>query len=256
VQLKEIPDSFAENVFASCIVPYGKYAWENLIDNTVNNYEVQWYDTKEGGEPAYFPHAVDMSQAGEYSKYVVAIGDGCPSLRSEMKVIIHPSPKIDRAQVGVGSVQISLSDGLAPYTYDFEGTRIDMEPEENTFELTGLLPLGKHNFLIIDANGCPTEGTFLVNKALLEPAPYFSPNEKEHSVPLWTIKNLDLYLDASISIEIFDRSGKRLYYANAKDFRGWDGTFNGQAMPSTDYWYSIYVQQTDERIVGNLTLKR
>jgi gliding motility-associated-like protein len=39
-----------------------------------------------------------------------------------------------------------------------------------------------------------------------------------------------------------------------KPSQGWDGTFNGQLMPATDYWYSIELQ--DGRVFsGHFALK-
>jgi gliding motility-associated-like protein len=37
--------------------------------------------------------------------------------------------------------------------------------------------------------------------------------------------------------------------------RGWDGTYNGENMPTDDYWFRI--QFSDGRVeTGNFTLKR
>jgi gliding motility-associated-like protein len=55
-------------------------------------------------------------------------------------------------------------------------------------------------------------------------------------------------------IRIFDRYGKLLkqIFPNSN---GWDGTFNGQALPSDDYWYTVVLEDGRE-IKGHFALKR
>ena len=55
-------------------------------------------------------------------------------------------------------------------------------------------------------------------------------------------------------IFIFDRYGKLLKQIDPKS-EGWDGNFNGQPMPSNDYWFSVTLQ--DGRVFkSHFTLKR
>ena len=63
------------------------------------------------------------------------------------------------------------------------------------------------------------------------------------------IKNTKIY--------IYNRFGKlvtTLVYGG----NGWDGTHNGQKMPSNDYWFLAEVQQNGEafEVKGHFTLKR
>jgi gliding motility-associated-like protein len=39
-------------------------------------------------------------------------------------------------------------------------------------------------------------------------------------------------------ISIFDRYGKLIYQFKGNQ-PGWDGTFNGADLPSTDYWFTL-----------------
>ncbi|MFT7118705.1 MAG: gliding motility-associated-like protein [Flavobacteriales bacterium] len=56
------------------------------------------------------------------------------------------------------------------------------------------------------------------------------------------------------SIYIFDRHGKLLKQVSAAG-QGWDGTYNGAPMPSSDYWY--LVELADGRsFKGHFALKR
>ena len=71
----------------------------------------------------------------------------------------------------------------------------------------------------------------------------------------WHVDNIELYPRAVVTI--FDRFGKKLFEASDyNDETGWDGTYNGHDMPSTDYWYMISVHEIDKVYVGHFTLYR
>ena len=40
------------------------------------------------------------------------------------------------------------------------------------------------------------------------------------------------------------------------DAEGWDGTYNGVPMPSTDYWYMIDIEEIGMQYSGHFTLLR
>uniref|UniRef100_UPI00261457E0 T9SS type B sorting domain-containing protein n=1 Tax=Flavobacterium sp. TaxID=239 RepID=UPI00261457E0 len=64
-------------------------------------------------------------------------------------------------------------------------------------------------------------------------------------------------LDASAKIYIFDRFGKLIKQISPIS-DGWDGTFNGQPLPSTDYWFSVdYIEQSKtKQFKAHFSLKR
>ncbi|AZQ42806.1 T9SS type B sorting domain-containing protein [Nonlabens ponticola] len=55
-------------------------------------------------------------------------------------------------------------------------------------------------------------------------------------------------------VRIFDRYGKLLTQLSPSQ-PSWDGTIDGQDLPSSDYWYSI-IDESDKVINGHFTLKR
>jgi len=55
-------------------------------------------------------------------------------------------------------------------------------------------------------------------------------------------------------IHIYDRYGTLLSQIQP-DSKGWDGTFNGRRLPSTDYWFKAITQDSQE-VVGHFSLKR
>jgi len=83
--------------------------------------------------------------------------------------------------------------------------------------------------------------------------PYFTPNGDGIN-DIWEVIGLREYYPDAV-VRIFDRFGKKLAEYGT-DVRGWDGTYLGQGMPSTDYWYAIYARELGGELVGHFTLIR
>ncbi|WP_159800491.1 T9SS type B sorting domain-containing protein [Flavobacterium sp. MK4S-17] len=65
---------------------------------------------------------------------------------------------------------------------------------------------------------------------------FFSPNGDNNN-DFWNIHEVSNMSD--IEIYIFDRYGKLLINFIYNKHKGWDGTYNGQKLPATDYWYVL-----------------
>jgi gliding motility-associated-like protein len=88
----------------------------------------------------------------------------------------------------------------------------------------------------------------------IRPMPSLSPDGDGQN-DLWQIEGIELYPNATV--EIYDRNGKLLLtYKNYDNANGWDGTYNGHPMPSTDYWYVISIDEIDKEYYGHFTLLR
>uniref|UniRef100_UPI0037510271 T9SS type B sorting domain-containing protein n=1 Tax=Flavobacterium sp. TaxID=239 RepID=UPI0037510271 len=83
---------------------------------------------------------------------------------------------------------------------------------------------------------------------------YFTPNGDGYH-DSWNIVGLANQPNAKIYI--FDRFGKLIKQISSNG-DGWDGTFNGQQLPATDYWFSVnYLEQTIEKqFKAHFSLKR
>ncbi len=83
---------------------------------------------------------------------------------------------------------------------------------------------------------------------------FFTPNGDSFN-DFWKIEG-DEALDKTETF-VFDRYGK-LVYQHKKASQGWDGTFNGVAMPADDYWFKIIYTNKGENheFKGNFSLKR
>ena len=83
---------------------------------------------------------------------------------------------------------------------------------------------------------------------------FFTPNGDGIN-DTWNIKGLNSQETAKIYI--FDRYGKLLKEISPSG-KGWDGTFNQNILPSTDYWFSVHYKENDVEKVfkSHFALKR
>lgn len=118
------------------------------------------------------------------------------------------------------------------------------------------VPPGINTVIINDKNGCGT--TDPIPFLVVGYPKFFTPNaDGIHDT--WQILGIETLTDPVV--HIFDRYGKLLKQIDETSI-GWDGTFNGRPLPSSDYWFRLeYSRDEDGVLVANLlrshfTLKR
>jgi len=84
---------------------------------------------------------------------------------------------------------------------------------------------------------------------------FFTPNEDAYN-NRWNIIGIASG-DPTAKIYIFDRYGKLLKQISPIG-DGWDGTYNGSPLPSSDYWFQVEYTENETRkeFRGHFTLKR
>ena len=82
---------------------------------------------------------------------------------------------------------------------------------------------------------------------------FFTPNGDNYN-DTWQIKNLDKKGLENSKINIFDRFGKLIKQITA-DGIGWNGTYNGNQLASTDYWFVLELTN-GKTVKGHFSLKR
>jgi len=82
---------------------------------------------------------------------------------------------------------------------------------------------------------------------------FFTPNNDDAN-DFWQVYGITNQFQANSTVYIFNRYGKLLIELDLLS-RGWDGTYNGKKMPTSDYWFKVTLE--DGRIFTNhFTLKR
>lgn len=84
---------------------------------------------------------------------------------------------------------------------------------------------------------------------------FLTPNQ-DGFYDTWNIIGIREF-DPTARIYIFDRFGKLIKQISPID-GGWDGTFKGNPLPSSDYWFIVEYREGDvpKEIKGHFTLKR
>ena len=109
---------------------------------------------------------------------------------------------------------------------------------------------GFHKVYVQDKNDCGiTEGKFSV----IGYPKFFTPNG-DNINDTWQIIGINKEFQANSQISIFDRYGKLMAMVSPES-QGWNGTFNNNELPASDYWFKVNLE--DGRIFkGHFTLKR
>lgn len=142
------------------------------------------------------------------------------------------------------NITITIS-GIGNYMFQLD----DNTPQEsNVFENVGI---GYHTVTIIDINGCLE----ISKEVLVLDFPQFVTPNQDGYFDTWHIIGAER-LPGTV-IYIYDRYGKQISYLTSRS-KGWDGTYNGQNMPSSDYWFVADVKGGgyDFQAKGHFTLKR
>jgi gliding motility-associated-like protein len=151
-------------------------------------------------------------------------------------------PIVNDFSGNLNSVQLISPSITGTYEFSLDGKNYQSSPL-----FTGLA-VGNYTAYIRDYTTCEYF-TFAIT--VLDYPRFFTPNGDGFN-DLWKINNLEMYPNATITI--FDRYGKLLKQFNANS-SGWNGTFNGNILPATDYWFNLIIS-SEKEIKGHFSLKR
>ena len=104
-----------------------------------------------------------------------------------------------------------------------------------------------------DSKGCTAEQVFYVDFVDIDIPRFFTPNGDGEN-DTWSPRNTQQY--PNILTQIYDRYGRLLKELSRAET--WDGTYNGKALPTGDYWYIITLGEEDDsrEFKGHFTLFR
>ena len=94
-----------------------------------------------------------------------------------------------------------------------------------------------------------------INAVLINYPKFFTPNGDGYN-EFWNIPHLAL-TNPNAPIFIYDRYGKLLKQISPSS-QGWNGIFNGQSLPSDDYWFTVDYDEkgTSKVFKSHFSLKR
>ena len=170
----------------------------------------------------------------------------CSSPPKAITVTISQLPEIDRFETvdwteNQNSIIVFTTNNGA-FEYSIDDINYQDSP---TF--SNLMP-GLYTVYVKDKQNC---GMDKKEVWLLYYSKFFTPNNDGYN-DTWFIKNSQF--EPNFMVEIFDRYGKFItnFYSS---FAGWDGNYNGNQMPSSDYWFVIH-REDGRTHKGHFALKR
>ena len=194
--------------------------------------------------------SIVATQGGTYSVTVTdRSGFGCMATASTTVTVSSPpttysAQVITQAFADAHAIQAEAS-GLGSYLF-----QLDDGPLQESGLFEGVMP-GEHVVTITDINGC---GSVSILVGVIDYPLFFTPNQDGYH-DTWNI--IGIAANPTAKIYIFDRFGKLLKQLSPTG-PGWDGTFNGNPMPSSDYWFQVIYDEDDveKEFRGHFTLKR
>ena len=181
---------------------------------------------------------ININQIGNYT-VTVTNANNCSATRN----ILVLSSEIATINVNVNSENDGVSVipfGQGNYVYSLDDIN-GFYQTNNYFEN---ISTGLHLIYVKDLNGC---GVASSSFSIISFPKYFSPNDDGFN-DFWGVDAPEVE-----SISIFDRYGKLI--KELKSNENWDGKFNKQNLPSTDYWFEAKLI-SNKIMKGHFTLKR
>ena len=110
---------------------------------------------------------------------------------------------------------------------------------------------GTHQIIVYDTNGC---NPVTLEAIVLDYSRFFTPNGDGFN-DTWHIKGIAGQPEAKVFL--FDRYGKFIKQL-IPGGEGWNGKHNGQDLPSTDYWFTVFYKENGENkeFRSHFSLKR
>jgi gliding motility-associated-like protein len=222
------------------------FTYEWFILNTTTNS----YDTIAGATGSTY----EAMQEGTYQVEVTDLtySTNCSALASSAAVVstIYPATAfttvVTDAFTSNATITVTVNPiGTGNLIYSLDGGAWQ---SSNVF--TGVEG-GTHEIMVEDLEGC-TNLTETIE--VIDYPKYFTPNGDGFN-DKWKIVGLEAKHNAKIYI--FDRYGKLIKQMDPLG-EGWDGKYNGQDIPSTDYWFNVdYTENNQQKqFKAHFSLKR
>ena len=180
-------------------------------------------------------------------RYFMNIETSFGNIMDDVLVTIYGIPILDEVIIlddlsDSNNVEFVV-DGNGNYEYainggDFQGDPVFID-----------IPPGVNSVIINDKNGCGT--TEPIDFLVVGYPKFFTPNTDGFH-DFWNVLGIETLTDPVV--HIFDRYGKLLKQLDATTI-GWDGTFNGKPMPSSDYWFKMEYSRDEEGLLVAKTLQ-
>lgn len=217
-----------------------------------NDFDVEWYLN---GNLVGTGVNYEAVEAGTYTAVPIKLtAENAPDCNYESTTVVVTQSSTAIASVIVSSpfaevanATVIIENGFGNYIYELD----DNQPQTSNefYDLSS----GEHIITIYDTLGnC---GNFVLIFNVIKYPNFFTPNNDSFNDTwnIWDMRND--HPEAVISI--FDRYGKLIKQISPLG-NGWDGTYNGEKLPSSDYWFLVdyKLNGQDKQFKAHFSLKR
>ncbi|WP_405573130.1 T9SS type B sorting domain-containing protein [Winogradskyella sp. Asnod2-B02-A] len=228
------------NSYPNTITLYG-----GIIGDSPSNYYYDW-NTNENTS------TIEINEIGIYS-VTITDTDGCSKIRN-ITVVPSNSATIDRIDI-VDATEINtitihvLGEGHYEYALDDE---YGLYQDSNIFtNIRG----GLHTVYVRDKNECGIVSEII---SVISIPKFFTPNNDTVN-DYWIPNGMSRNFQRNTTLQIYNRYGKLLIQLDPFG-SGWNGLYNGNLLPTSDYWYTLkFTEIFSEKhrvLQGHFTLKR
>lgn len=210
-----------------------------LIDDYPINYTFLWSNGDTN-------HNTQVNTIGNYTVTVTSKMNGCSKTKT---ITVEPSNIATFKDITVVDVTYNntitiLVAGEGVYNYALYQQNQIYRPYQSNNSFENIYP-GIYTVYVKDIkNDC---GIIDNEVSVIGYPKFFTPNNDGVN-DTWQIIGISDKYQANTNITIYDRFGKLIKQLDPLS-EGWDGLFNGQVLPSDDYWFSVTLQ--DGRIFKN-----
>lgn len=195
-------------------------------------------------------YTVSSPDSGRY--YVSIENNQGQIISDDILITFYGIPELDEVRVIDDLVHSDQTDpynveiipvGDGNYEYAINGGEFQDDP------IFRDVPPGINTVVINDKNGCGT--TEPIEFLVVGYPKFFTPNSDGFH-DNWTVYGVEEL--GNPVVYIFDRFGKLLKQINVNV--GWDGTFNGKPMPSSDYWFRLEYERDEDGVLVAKSVRR
>ena len=212
-----------------------------VMNDSPSNYLYSWSTGETTSE-------IEVNQIGVYTVSVSNPGTDCFKQKT---ITVLPSniaiiDSIEVVDVSSNNSITVLVSGEGDYNYALDNINGPYQP----FNVFDDIEAGVHAVYVKDVkNNC---GIVEEEVSVIGYPSFFTPNNDTKN-DTWQIKGISNQFQSKAVVRIFDRYGKIIYQmSNPND--SWDGTYNGVSMPTSDYWFSVTLEN-GRQFKGHFTLK-
>ena len=244
-----LPEVDLNSEIVICVDPITGLGSEliNATPNAPGNYTYQWTPNNPAGNIATY----EISTEGTFSVIITNTTTNCEVSYSVISSFSSEPATFEAAITtpafasGLATIEAFATGGYGIYEYSINGVEWQSSPIFSSLEN------GSYIVYARDIQGCDI--LFSEQIQTITYPNYFTPNGDGYN-DYWNIR---LPVEYQGKISIYDRYGKLIKQIRSEE-EGWDGTYNGNLLPSTDYWFKVnYIENNQQKeFKSHFSLKR